>query len=286
MRASVAGLWRYPVKSMMGEELEAANVTDRGLLGDRVYALVDAIDGKIASAKNPRKWRKLFAHRAALIEPAHPGEPPPPVRITLPDGSDLVSNQEDTDQILSGTVGRPVVLRARASRNATFEEFWPDLDGLDHRDAVTDERAAEAAPLGTFFDYAVLHVLTTATLDYLAELYPQGRFEPRRFRPNILIQTDEASHGFVENGWVGRTLRIGDEVRIKLTDPCPRCVMTTLAQGDLPEDPGILRTLARHNRVVGGEYLGPAGVYAASAGAWATTLIGGRVRRGDQVLVD
>jgi len=218
MRPSVAGLWRYPVKSMMGEELEEAMVTDRGLLGDRVYALIDAIDGKIASAKNPRKWRKLFAHRAAFIEPLHQGEPQPPVRITLPDGSDLVSDHEGIDQILSATVGRSVVLRAQASTNATFEEFWPDLDGLDHRDTVTDEQAAEGAPLGTFFDYAVLHVLTTATLDHLGELYPQGRFEPRRFRPNILVQTDDSSHGFVENGWVGHTLRIGDEVRIKLTD--------------------------------------------------------------------
>lgn len=178
------------------------------------------------------------------------------------------------------------MLRAHASSNATFEEFWPDLDGLDHRDTVTDEQAAEGAPFGSFFDYAVLRVVTTATLDYLGELNPQGRLEARRFRPNILVQTHESSHGFVENGWVGQTLRIGDEVRIKMTDPCPRRVMTTLAKGDLPEDPGILRTLARHNRVVGGEYLCPDGVYAASAGAWATLLVGGWIRRGDPVLVD
>ena len=85
--ASVVSLWRYPVKSMMGEELNAADVTERGLLGDRAYALVDPSNGKVVSAKNPRKWAKLFDFRAVFVEPPRPGAKMPPIRITLPSGT-------------------------------------------------------------------------------------------------------------------------------------------------------------------------------------------------------
>src|SRR5205809_1950033 len=95
---SVVSLWRYPVKSMMGEELNAAEVTDRGLLGDRAYALVDRSDGKVASAKNPRKWSQLFDFRAAFVDPPRPGAKLPPVRITLPEGTVVSSEQSDANQ--------------------------------------------------------------------------------------------------------------------------------------------------------------------------------------------
>src|SRR6266496_82099 len=92
---SVGSLWRYPVKSMMGEELNAAEVTERGLLGDRAYALVVRSDGKVASAKNPRKWPQLFDCRAALVDAPRPGTKLPPVRITLPEGTVVSSEQSD-----------------------------------------------------------------------------------------------------------------------------------------------------------------------------------------------
>src|SRR5919202_4723675 len=98
---SVVSLWRYPVKSMMGEALSAAEVTERGLLGDRAYALVDSSDGKVASAKNPRKWPQLFDFRAAFVDAPRPGATVPPVRITLPDGTQITSEQSDVDQVLS-----------------------------------------------------------------------------------------------------------------------------------------------------------------------------------------
>src|SRR3989475_7457617 len=81
---SIGSLWRYPVKSMMGEELNAADVTERGLRGDRAYALVDRADGKVATAKNPRKWPTLFDFRATFIEPPSRGANLPAVRIALP----------------------------------------------------------------------------------------------------------------------------------------------------------------------------------------------------------
>src|SRR6266481_3853668 len=98
---SVVSLWRYPVKSMMGEELNATDVTERGLLGDRAYALVDSSDGKAATAKNPRKWPSLFDFRATLLEPAHAATEVPSVRIALPDGTIVNSDRSDIDQILS-----------------------------------------------------------------------------------------------------------------------------------------------------------------------------------------
>jgi uncharacterized protein len=110
---SVVSLWRYSVKSMMGEELNATDVTQRGLLGDRTYALVDSSNGKVASAKHPRKWAKLFDFRAALADPPRTGETIPPVHVALPDGTIVTSEQTDTDQILSNVLGREVTLETR-----------------------------------------------------------------------------------------------------------------------------------------------------------------------------
>src|SRR5436190_9940333 len=107
----VVSLWRYPVKSMMGEELNEAEVTERGLLGDRAYALVDRTDGKAATAKNPRKWPRLFDFRATFIEPARAAAPVPPVRIALPDGTTVTSDQGDLNQLLSQALNREVTLR-------------------------------------------------------------------------------------------------------------------------------------------------------------------------------
>jgi MOSC domain-containing protein len=135
---SVVSLWRYPVKSMMGEELNATDVTDRGLLGDRAYALVDTSDGKAATAKNPRKWPRLFDFGATFVEPARPDAKIPPVRIALPDGTTVTNNQGDLNQILSKALNREVTFRAAQHGAVNAEEYWPDMEGLDHRDTVTD----------------------------------------------------------------------------------------------------------------------------------------------------
>jgi len=265
---SVVSLWQYPVKSMMGEELNATEVTERGLLGDRAYALVDSSDGKVATAKNPRKWPRLFDFRATFIEPARAAAKIPPVRIAFPDGTTVTSDQSDLNQILSKALNREVALRAAQGGAVNAEEYWPDMDGLDHRDTVTDF----TLPEGTFFDCAMVHVLTTATLDRLRELYPQGRFEVRRFRPNIVVQLASDEKGFAENAWIGHTLAIGTAVHLNITGPCGRCVMTTLAQGDLSRDPGILRTAAQHNQV--------------NVGVYAAVARGGSIRRGDPARIE
>ena len=263
---TVVGLWRYPVKSMMGEELNAAEITERGLLGDRQFALVDAATGKVAGAKNPRKWGNFFDFRAAYVEPPEANATLPAVRLTLPNGTALTTESENVNDVLSGALGRAVELtQVGTEQESSAEEYVPDIEGLEHRDTVTEWEL----PAGTFYDLAVVHLLTTATLDRLRELYPAGRFEARRFRPNIVISTAEP--GFVENDWLGRTVTVGETVRLRITRPCPRCVMTTLAQGDLPKDPGILRTAAQNN--------------AANVGVYADVISAGAIHRGDPVVL-
>lgn len=270
-RGLVAGLWRYPVKSMMGEELNAAEVMNYGLLGDRKFAVVDPVTGKVAGAKNPSKWGNFFEFRAAYVEPTHAGAKVSAVRLTLPDGTTVTSDQPDLTQVLSKALGREVAFVEALSEDtapaATAEEYWPDMEGLDYRDTVTDWEL----PPGTFFDLASVHLLTTATIDRLRELYPQGRFEARRFRPNIVVATSPDEQGFLENDWIGHQVAIGDQVRLQVTGPCPRCVMITLPQGDLPKDSGILRTAAQHNQV--------------NVGVYADVIAGGTIRRGDPVML-
>jgi uncharacterized protein len=280
----IDALWRYPVKSMAGERRDAVTVTDRGLRGDRAYALVDRADGKVATAKNPRKWPRLLQFSATLPDDdagagwdgGRAGAVLPPVLITTPEGAEVSSADPDVEQSLTLALGRDVALRTvepadePGSGNqwaATSEEYWPDLEGLDLRDTVTDFEL----PAGTFFDSAVVHVLTTATLARMAELHPGSRMDPRRFRPNVVVDTAGRS-GFAENDWVGRTLRLGDEVRLTVTGPCGRCVMVTLAQDDLPKDTGILRSAAQHNRL--------------RVGVYASVQSGGRVRNGDPVMLE
>jgi uncharacterized protein YcbX len=168
----------------------------------------------------------------------------------------------DFSATLSAKLGRSVTLLAAPPQDPQLEEYWPDIEELSNRDVVTDE----AMPQGTFFDCATLHVLTTGTLDRLRELNPRSRFEPRRFRPNIIADTGDQK-GFVENDWIGKVIAIGPEVRIKITGPCPRCVMTTLSQADLPQDTGILKTAAHHNE--------------AKVGVYASVIQTGTIRIGD-----
>jgi uncharacterized protein YcbX len=261
----VLSLWRYPVKSMMGEELNASELTDRGLLGDRSLALVDTETRKVVSAKNPKKWAKMFDFRAAFTAPPEVGNPLPPVRVTLPDGVTVTSDDTRFADLMSTALGRPVTLATAELSEPSLEEYWPDMAELPHQEIVTEE----AMPARTFFDLATIHVLTTATINQLRELYPEGRFEVRRFRPNIVVRADDVDAEFVESKWVGQELRVGDEVVLEITDHCPRCVMTTLPQGDLPKDSGILRTAARHNDI--------------HVGVYAEVRRAGTVRRGDAV---
>lgn len=259
---AVAALWRYPVKSMQGEELNAAEVTLAGLVGDRRFAVVDQETGKVAGAKNPRKWPGFLQFRASYVSPPLAGAALPPVRVTLPDGTSATSEEPVLPKLLSEALGRDVAFcGATEATAASAEDFEADADEVVEWDL----------PSGTFFDCAPVHLVTTATLDRLRAAYPAGRFEPRRFRPNIIVATGPDVSGFAENDWVGREVAIGDLVRLRVFMTTGRCVMTTLPQFDLPHDSGILRAVARHND--------------AAVGVYAEVLSGGTVCRGDVVTV-
>jgi uncharacterized protein YcbX len=264
----VVSILRYPVKSMMGEELNSSFLTERGLIGDRTYALVDQQTGRVASAKNPGKWGKLFDFRSVFIDSPQVVEDIPPVRITFPDGTYVFSDEHDIHYNLSRTFGRDVKLVSASLEKPSYEEYWPDIDGLAQREKVTNE----TMPPQTFFDISVIHLLTTSTIDRLRELYPQGRFEVRRFRPNIVMESASGEKDFIENSWIGKKVTIGEDIVLSVTGPCTRCVMTTLPQGDLPRDLGILRTIAKYNQV--------------NVGVYASVNRGGIIRRGDLVRLE
>ena len=158
----------------------------------------------------------------------------------MPDGTCATSDEAALPKLLSAALGRDVRFAGageEGSAPASAEDYQADAD------EVIDFEL----PSGTFVDCAPVHLVTTATLDRLRSLYPVGRFEPRRFRPNIIVATGPGTEGFVENDWVGRTVEIGDSVLLRVFMTTGRCVMTTLPQFDLPKDSGILRTAVQHN---------------------------------------
>jgi uncharacterized protein len=281
---TVASLHRYPIKSMMGEELAAAEITQRGIVGDRGYALVDTGTGKVVSAKNPRKWARMFECEAAYIEPPVQGQPLPHVRVKLPDGETVTSDGPGFAATLSKFFGREVILKSTLESMAIIDHFWFDYQNPLGRpiespegDSLTTVPIGFGAP-GTFFDYTPIHLLTTSTLEQLKTIYPDGEWEVRRFRPNIVIAASDG--GFVEDEWIGRELSAG-EVSLKVIDTMVRCVMTTLPQGDLPNDPNILRTLEDHHRVL----MPAVGRELPAVGVAVTVTAGGQIQRNDVVTV-
>ncbi len=270
---TVGTLWRFPVKSMLGEQVDVVEVGEGGIIGDRAYAVRDRQTGKVASAKNPKLWPGLLACRAAFVEPPRPGDEHPRVRIDLADGDSVLSDAADADAVLSRFFGRDVELAHAAQHGYTIDQYHPDEENYDpggHRDEVVEARMGaalfdeqglpSAVPDGSFFDAFPLSVLTSSSLAQLSEFEPNSRFDARRFRMNVIVDTP--ARGFVENDWLGRRLAIGDDVRIAVAMPDPRCVMPSLAQEELPRDPGILKALG-HNRIdVAGALYPCAGVYA------------------------
>ena len=272
MLGTVTTLRRYPVKSMLGEDLDTGDVSRSGLDRDRRLAVVSRRTGKVASAKYPRLWRDLLTLSAQALDDA--------VRITLPGGKTVCSADADADEVLSALLDQPVTLTATPPPGASLDRAVP---GAVLRDGIRAEVPSElieigaGAPPGTFVDFAPLHLLTTSTLDRIAELSPYRRARLERYRPNVVIRTEAG--GFTENDWLGRDLRVGDELVLRVIARTPRCAVPTLAHGDLPRDAGALRVLARHNRVQAMPELDPE----PCAGVYAEVLHPGRIRTGDAV---
>ncbi len=263
----IVSIRRYPVKSMMGEEINACDITVKGLLGDRAYGVIDLETGKLANAKNPKKWPEMFHYRADFIQDIVQDEPVPPVRITMPDGDSVISTDQALEERLTASFQRNVTLGSPSQLDREFEGYIPEgISELKDPGTVF----TRTSPPQTFFDIGMVHLVTTATIDKVRELAPESRIEARRFRPNLIVDVP-GEEGFVEETWVGKTIAIGDDIQLKITQPTSRCVMTTLAQGDLPNDTNVLRTIAQKN--------------SGNFGVYAEVIKGGKVRRGDAILV-
>ena len=282
---AIEELWRYPIKSMLGQRVARAAVTALGLPGDRRLALVDRESGKIASAKAPRLWRDLLQCAASLDDAGERGDggsAAGAVRIALPGDKPLWSTDADVDERLSAFIGRSVHLADTPPADATLDRSKPDEvlgHGVEAEVAADLVQIGSGSPAGTFVDFAPLHLITTSTLRRIAELSPRGEIEQQRYRPNLVIRTSE--QGFVENDWYGREVHIGADLRIKVMAVTPRCAVPTLGHGALPRDVMALRTVAEHNRVAPLTGVGPE----PCAGVYAEVLAPGRIELGDKVLV-
>ena len=246
MPITVARLYRYPVKSMLGEDLDAVAINARGVTGDRAYAVIDPAENRVGSAKIPHKWKRLYEFSA--MYPPGDDTDPPAAPHPLPRRHPRLATDPGLEARLSQTLGKPVRFVSQKPDDLKLEAVKPGLDAVDLEETV------DFPLINPFFDFAALHLVTTATLAHLRTLYPGGDYDARRFRPNLVLDTPGET-GFLEQTWVGKTLAIGDQVRLRILMPTHRCAATTLAHNGLPNDPEILRAANRHNN-------GNVGVYA------------------------
>jgi uncharacterized protein len=247
----VLGLWRYPVKSLQGEALDTAWLEADGIVGDRRWGIRDEATGRILTARR----LPALLHAAATYADDQPA-------ISLPDGRTVVGPGPDTDRVLSAWLARPVSLIAAESATGRAEFF---ADATDD----TSEAIEWTMPDGRYVDAAPVLVLTTASLRSGAGLHPQGVWDPRRFRPNVLIDVD--GDGWTEDMWIGRPLQAGSAV-LAPTQPCTRCTMVTRPQPGLEADADVFRTLARHHE--------------AHLGVWSDVRAAGVVSVGDKASVE
>lgn len=279
--AEVVALYRYPVKSMAGERLDTLSIGPLGVVGDRAWAVRD---DKLGGIRGGKRFPELM-QCSARYEAEPPAEGSGPAVVTLPDGRELPIGDAGTPDALTELIGSPV-------------SVWPLLpaDQLDHyrRGApVLDDVEAEfrrmfgrtedeplpdfslfpdflrefESPPGTYFDAFSILVMTTESLEHLSRVAPEHRFDVARFRPNLLIETG-SDEPFPETAWPGKRLKVGT-VELEMSMDCPRCVMTTHGFGDLPKDPGIMRTLVAHAN--------------GNLGAYANVSRPGEVRVGDRI---
>jgi len=252
----VGALWRYPVKSMRGEALPSAAITQRGVAGDRAWALRECTYGGLVSA---RTWPAMLQWRAASANDlVSSGDAR--VRIELPYGASLHTDDPAAPRTLSDFLQREVRLERVRTAPITPAE----------REAIM--RGDALPPARDFFDEEVIHLIATGTLAHLRTLSGGDHdFDARRFRANIIVDTGDTADRFIEDEWLNGRLEIGDAVRITGMRPALRCAITTHPQDGLPHDPAILRTAWQFHQ--------------AYAGIFAAVEAEGTVRIGDPVFL-
>jgi uncharacterized protein YcbX len=215
----VAALWRYPVSSLGGQPMRELSFGSGGAEGDRSYGLFDVESGIVAAPdRNPAKWDQAPRVRTRLSDEGG-------LEVAAPDGGWLAAPAAQSDKAISDYLGFEVAVRS-------YLDEGP--------------QPADGSAIAPRYRRAPVHLLTTASLARLKALHPAGDPDPRRFRPSIVIDMPEVEGEFPESGWLGRRLAIGD-VELTISAPCRRCGFTVIAQDGFDNDPGILRTLVRHN---------------------------------------
>ncbi len=261
----VTQVWRYPVKSMMGERLDSVTLGPEGVVGDRTWAVRDEVRGGIRGAKKLHGLMRFAARYTS--EP--PAETVIDAEITLPDGTTLSTGAADASEQVSKALDHPVTLwplqpkddldhyrRGRSDSTDPMGELRamfalePD-DPLPDLSVFPRELREFESPPGTYVDAFPLLVMTEQSLASLQAALPASIIDVRRFRPSILLSA--AGDGYPEQAWVGRRLRVG-EATVEIGVGCPRCVMTTLGFADLPPDRGIMRGLVRETSQILGVY--------------------------------
>lgn len=265
---AVTQIWRYPVKSMGGEQLAQAAVSKNGIELDRGWAVWDE---KVGTIRGARYIPRLLMCSARYLPDTKAGFVPH-VEITLPDGDTVNSDDPSAARRLSDAVGRAVHLiplrPEHESDHLRHVEGWMEtgditsemrmLFGLTPDEPMPDMTAMPAdmmsklleyvAPPGTFFDAYPIDVVTMSSVRQLQRLLPEADLDLRRFRPNLVLDDGTDSAGVVERDWVGRRLRIGREALLSVTMECPRCTMVAAAQPGIARDSTITRTLVREMR--------------------------------------
>lgn len=283
---AVKTIFRFPIKSVGGHSIGQGYVGEHGILGDHRYAFIDVETGNLCNAKNPRKYGSMLACQAYFVDEPEPGRPLPTLEVVFPDGGVHRNIGGDLDEAMSRHLGRSVRLTTAMPHGTKTEIVWDEATGIP-RDGVyghakTDAEGDEVftyapAEASTFFDLAPLHLITTSTVEHFERLNPAANFDPRRYRPTLVVDTP--AHGLVEDGWVGGGIVVGGELNVAIDLCTPRCVMSTLwHHGDVPRDRATLRTIAEHNIKST-----PGWGRMACAGVYASVTAPGHVRVGDPV---
>ncbi len=270
---TVAAIFRYPVKSMLGESIESAEIHDAGIVGDRVWAVRDELRGNFMTGK------RVGALMGCIGRSPRSGAGVP--EIELPTGDAFRADDPSAGQRLSEYLGHRVTLwpcesppveRTPAASPAELEailarapgEPSPDLSGIPKEFLELGGRSVKP-----FVDLAPLMLLTAESIATILQSAPEAKIDVRRFRPSVTINAIEQSR-FPEQQWIGRRVRVGDSVwQVRMT--CPRCVMTTHGFAELPQDPTVLRRLVSE---AGG-----------NLGVYASVERPGRIHVGDAVEV-
>jgi len=237
-------LWRFPVKSMGGEQLDHLELDADGVAGDRRFALRAHETGLIASAKRPGRWGILLACRATTDGDGD-------VTVALPDGSTFQAGDEALDDALSELTRRRVTLEhvdtVGDDTSLDFEVAYPELDHVQLRGRFPFPAAA-FTDAGSYVDGAAVHLITTSTMAAIAAASGAADVTAVRMRPNVVIDSGQAV-GYVEDDWAGSTVRLGSDVALFRVTRTARCIMTSVEQPGIPRDNRILQAIARENRM-------------------------------------